>query len=277
MIDLRLPKPLMEPEAWSAGDEPALFDLRFALTAGGPLETAIARRSAVAFTIGPMNRIDQAIVADRARGLRPGATFFATADADPWLLDRLRTGGHRLEPLCREMEAKAPSSLDWAHEVFSRSRTSLDDLTWRRLIGDFVKARGEDVRSLDDLRLFPTLSKAKLPGPVHHDLERDLARALALFSPQKEASGLGLIVNPTVQIVSNEKMTAYFRSESKLRELDVDWQMAALIDELEESPRLGREALLQKVAAETAGGPLPRSREFEDVLDALVREGLVLG
>lgn len=287
MLDFRLPKPLMRPREWTElrtrSDGVVLMDLRLVHFSGGPVlrfARSLIETGELAFFLGPMSAADQAIVADSQLDPSLKAPIHASREADAWVLDVLRGRDHQIKTLSADLEATTPTSFTWAAEVFPSSRKEFDDVSWRRFVQDYVDQRGEEVRSLDDLRLLPSVMKRKITAELAVRLQTDLAKALALYSPQDEtSSGTTMLVsNPTLHIVSDTKMTAFFRMGDELRERELDWQQAAILDELEESPRIERTRLLahlERGHAEDAG--LERLRPFAEALLDLEQIGLVIG
>lgn len=114
----------------------------------------------------------------------------------------------------------------------------------------------------------------------------DWARFQSLFSPQDErkekrslrfeGTETEVLLNPTLQVVQLHhfdppEMRAVFRHQGELKESILNWQEAALIDELLESGRMRASDLL--LAAKKFQNPT----EFSKSLTKLVDYGIVLG
>lgn len=283
MLDLRLPKPFMQPEKWSSKRGPgvaALIDLRMMHFSGGALRRFLlsaALEGPIAWYVGRMSNTDQAILGDAAkRGDITKAKVYSARDVNPWLASVFLTAGYDLEMIPSPHEIE-PSSYEWSVQVFPRTKNLVDDLTWRRWVHEYVRQRAAEVRCLDDLRMWPAFLKTIASDQTRTHLEMELARALVLYSPhdEEEVDSGRVALNPTLQIISTEKMIALYRMGEELKEVELGWQEAAVIDELNEEPMISRAQLLAKLQQEHANTKLASPKPFEKILTEMKSSGLL--
>jgi hypothetical protein len=122
---------------------------------------------------------------------------------------------------------------------------------------------------------------------------RDRLRLEALYSPQdEERETLALAddelkMNPTLQILQSGRgregrIEIFVRSRGQLLERNLDWQEAAILDELAEWPRMRKQDLIAHLAAVAAKmsqadrASLVMLRSFSDVLQRLIEEKVIL-
>ncbi|MEK7355620.1 MAG: hypothetical protein AAB250_04180, partial [Bdellovibrionota bacterium] len=129
-----------------------------------------------------------------------------------------------------------------------------------------------------DVRLWPGFMKRNVSSSVAGAMEDELARQLALHSPQSADPGVGerFVANPTMQIVKTTVLRAYFRVGNELRKRDLGWQEAAVLDELAENPLETGASMSARLEGEHVNSSLNATRTFSDILLELEKIGLVL-
>ena len=178
--------------------------------------------------------------------------------------------GARIVETSRESLEGAYGMQEWAREIFASCAADADFFERLEAYADeFPEARGFP---WEGLRFF----SVRLERP---QAQLDWGRFRALFSPQDELeAGLAdgvLMLNPTLQILPQATLVAR-REGFRLAERVLNAPEAALVDELSEKGRCGREELLLE-----ATGPLLKLGAADPgalarALDALIAEGFVL-
>lgn len=277
MIDVQLPRPLMEPSAWPKAGLVSIAQCPM----GGPIDE-LWRRSAAS------GRLSIAV---------PDGFWGDVSSAQPSLAvvarERLRTLSCETEIVSRaplsafettawseiakcsfrvDRELVSPTLADWADETFPQARLEAGDLAWRRELQNYEREVGEGFISLDRLRFWPGFLKVKKQS-FALTAANEWARAQALFSPQDDRQGRGPIglLNPTLQIVDDR---AIWRVDGHLKTMTLKWQDAAAIDELRETPRLDLEQIKKELAAKRF--PFAGSTDFARLIDELAAGGVIL-
>lgn len=259
VADLRLPTPLLDPQAWPVGRE--LLISIFALGWGGPIEQRI--RLADQITIEApthfWNQAQSIVLKDAFESLK------------------------RVRPNTELKLVTETSSLkSWALALFPLTRSKLDEVSFQRKLEEFQKTLSPDFVSLETFGFFPGfLRQSKAPSSeVWETAAQEYAQAAVLFSPQKDQEGAGefLIANPTVEIPqvspqSKRPLTAYARVGQQVRALHLSWEMAAIFDELREEGKVQRSKLLYEL--ENKSFALHKTSSFASVIDQLVKDGFL--
>lgn len=179
-------------------------------------------------------------------------------------------------------DTRIPLSM-WANEIFRATRNNVGEFRFRKLVQSFEEAAQPRFATLDSLRLFPGSLRLEkdLPEGLSSLAALELARVTVLFSPQSDEAGSGefLIANPTLEILESKfekasELVAVARRDAKLIERAVDWQDAAVFDELRENPKLLKSALIDHLESESYS--LSKLRDFADVVETLIRERYLL-
>lgn len=258
--DLRLPRPLLKPSEWPIGNRFSIF----ALTWGGPILERLNRLGEIAIFEKPAgfearaSELTQTVIAERLQNFK-GVTVREESSSAP-----------------------GPTLLDWARAVFIDTENQLGQFQFRRFLEKFSQSLQPEFATLDTLRLFPGYLKREesIDSSIKELAALELARVTVLFSPQ-EADQLvmtgrdEIAQNPTLEVIEiRDRLVAIYRDRNELREVELDWQEAATIDELRENPKTPRNALVQEL--EGIEFKLPVSRSFAETVNSLVERKILL-
>jgi hypothetical protein len=172
-----------------------------------------------------------------------------------------------------------PSLLDWSKEIFPETFAKAVEINWHRDLKEYEAQLKPSSPTMDALRFWPGFLMAKKQG-LAELAGVEWARAQALFSPQddtQEAAGETALLNPTLQIVTaplKESLIAIWRVDDALASREITWEEAAIIDELRESPRTGLLQLKDEITAKRF--PLKTKANFQSVIDLMIQAGLIL-
>ncbi len=272
MIDLQLPRPLLVPPKWPAGD--AMMSI-FSLQWGG----AFAARRCTSF-VAPDNfwahEAEPSFVAvlnalPKSSDLEIiSRVALSASEQDQWR----QVGAKRFKV---EAALRLPSLLEWSREVFPRAFAEAGEMAWLRELREYEAQLPMQTPSLSALRFLPAFLRSR-KNAVAEVAGVEWARVQALFSPQDDRRSSGDIVylNPTLQVIETRSgLHGIWRADGELSEAFLAWQEAAVIDELRETPRLPRAALLGELDSRSYSLP-PTQSTFDAVIADLVGRGLLL-
>ncbi|MES2854588.1 MAG: hypothetical protein V4692_01940 [Bdellovibrionota bacterium] len=273
-----LPQPLLEPARWewpkTSRKEKWCISLRLATEVGGPLR----RYFEEVVDTGPYAWWDDSEATSNSR------EFVFSEESKYWL-------ERGPEKVILEHRSEVPPLAEIASIVFPDTRDLIPELDWHRHLKDYQGEIGERP-SLQMLRYFAGFLRKRFLKSgeleVFETAGLEWARVSSLFSiepiyqPNTDPSAIGrsgeVTLNNTahfVQLESKGILKGVVRAGEKLNELDLNWQQAAMVDELSEDGILERTKLLNEVAE--AQGPLKRERTEIDALEELERLGFVIG
>jgi hypothetical protein len=272
MIDLQLPHPLLEPKLWPTGE--AMMSI-FSLGLGGAFIARRGKTFVVPETFWSLEAVSEPSLVAILRDLR-GSDLeivsrieLSSEEQEAWRV----AGASRFRV---DVDLHTPSLHEWSREVFPQAFIEAGEMTWMRELREYEMQLGGGVASLDRLRFWPAfLRSRKMVFASAAAVE--WAKAQALFSPQDDTRGEGTfaLMNPTLQVVTaQDRMLAFWRADGELHSHELDWQQAAIIDELRETPRLPRAALLQELSSREF--TLKKRAPFDTVVADLIQDGVIL-
>lgn len=197
-----------------------------------------------------------------------------------------------IEVEARAEEVPEDTVLWWAEQIFPGLRSAVGDGSFTQWLQSYEQEwRGGQELPWDRLRFFVghLRQRLKIDESMISLAALEWARFQTLYSPQNEAHEAQmlkeseLVLNPTWQAVrtylsSQEQMQILWRVPEEgpwgfdVRERALDWQSAAAIDELAESPKINKFKLLSSLTR-TYG---LSTSESESTLARLINEGVVL-
>ncbi len=276
MIDLQLPRPLMNPVMWPRGE--ALSSI-FHLAYGGPFSSRRARafvvpehfwlRDAAPSLISVIRAAFEKLNAEAGGIEIVSRVALDRAEKDEWT----RAGASHFRV---DSSLRAPSLADWSREVFPLSVTEAGEVHWLRELRDYETQLGSVAPSLDALRFWPAFLRTRR---VHFadTAAREWANAQALFSPQDDSRGAGTqaLLNPTLQVVMDRKeMHAVWRIEGALSSRLLGWEQAAVLDEMRETPRVSLQHLIAELSSRKFS--FTDHEPFAAVIERMIQAGMVL-
>lgn len=272
MIDLQLPHPLLEPTRWPAGE--AMMSI-FSLRLGGAFATRRGHTFVVPETFWSREAMDEPSLVAVLHDLRRSdleivsQVELAREEQEAWR--KAGASRFRVEPAL-----SAPSLYEWSREVFPQAFIEAGEVMWMRELRDYEKQLDGGVPSMDRLRFWPAFLRSRKMA-FAGTAAAEWAKAQALFSPQDDARGEGAfaLMNPTLQVVTaQDRMLAFWRADGEFHSRDLNWQQAAIIDELRETPRLPRAILAQEMSSREFA--LEKRVPFDTVIVQLIQDGVIL-
>ena len=272
MIDLQLPRPLLDPHRWPSGD--ALMSI-FSLKYGGAFLSRRGRSFVVpeAFWTNE-GRTELSFVAVLRETRMEGAEIVSRQTLAG--LEQIEWRELGAVSFRVDSRLQIPSLQEWSREVFPLSFTGAGEVTWFRELRDYEEQMGGGTPSLDRLRFWPSFLRAR-KRDFASTASVEWARTQALFSPQDDSRGSGAcaLMNPTLQVVTGlEQMLALWRVDGVFFEREISWAEAAVIDEMRETPRLPLSELFNELRSRKDS--LPMTASFETVVNSMIEAGLIL-
>ncbi len=302
MIDLRLPRPFMKPEAWPDPQRVGgswILSLDLSIVSGGPLRSYCQR------VLEGATKIIWSIQSE---------TLLSDLRLDPGLLEEARSwlkktqGPIRLhvdpgkkaavmaellllhEPfdMIERVHMPAPDVLEWLEELapeFSRKAAG-EGVETRKMVSDYESELGHSLQSpWLDLGYFAGFLRRRGYKQLAELFHYEWSRAQAYYSPQDDESERKrlqegeVILNPTAQIVRRTlpypSLRVVARYSGALMDVELNPVQAALIDEMNEGFRLqvsdvlaGAEKTLKQVQHNIS--------ELQCEFDSLVEKGILL-
>ena len=271
MIDLQLPKPLLDPTLWPKGD--AIFSI-YHLRYGGPF----ASRRAYAFMVPShfwLHMQEPSLIAVIEEAFKSGGVEIISRMA----LDKSEQSEWRkvgATSFSVNSSLEIPTLLEWSREVFPQAYLEAGELHWIKELRDYESQLGPEAPSLDQLRFWPAFLRSRKMF-FNETAAREWAWAQVLFSPQDDSRGFGAsaLLNPTMQITTEDRrMRAVWRVDGTITSREVTWEQAAVLDELRETSRTPVARLLRELGARRF--PLEASAPFSEVIEQMTRDGLIL-
>lgn len=304
MLDLQLPRPLRKPDLWPTpglaihfeGDQGecglllSLSHFRyggaFAKLRTGPL-LAIAVQDN--FWQGQALATPSFIPLLQTEFEKAGATIELVSRAPLDSEERMKWSelGNKAQTKLEFKtwpQLREPTLLEWSKELFPESFVALGELLWLHKLKKYdmqmmPSGSAPIPASIDTFRFWPGFLRTK-KSEIADLAAFEWATAEALFSPQDEtqmSSGDTVILNPTLQVVTDPKssdLVAIWRLGHQLKNQQVTWQEAAVIDELRENPRLALQRLHSEISSKQFS--LKATQNFNNVIDDMLTQGVIL-
>jgi hypothetical protein len=240
VLDLQLPRPLLNPGQWPTGGVTllALSHLKY----GGPLSER-RRNSRIAFAIPDLFwSVD---ILNETSFIPVLQTEFEKCPGGLELVSKAelnaRERGEWLElamkancPLrfVSQPDLKTPTLLDWSKEIFPKSSQEAGDVQWFGELREYEMQLGisKTTASMDSLRFWPGFLKNR---KLHFAsvVATEWALAQALFSPQDDSQGFGetAVLNPTLEIVTDMRESqpaalGFWRVDGTLNSHTIEWE-----------------------------------------------------
>lgn len=295
IFDARIPQPFSEPNGWTpipADATAIILSLPVAASSGGTLarffEAAIDSGKQIYWHwpeawFEHANDFKRMLIMDEARSWLTRNESSQAAVSSGFVETFCQEFSFPHDRIAAIKVPPEPSLQEWLKATFANTVSQVNELEWHRLAKSFESQLGGFVPGAwQSLGFFPGFLRKEAPQ-LSERAALDWARVAASYSPINigDSSGNGLVVNPTLQSVKveNQSLLAIARRRNdSLAERVLNWREAALIDELNEQPKISREAVIAAVSSELRGAEskLGQTVSWDEALGTLVNEEFIL-